>query len=136
MQSVGRRLLKHDAFGLFERTKKMHARAKETDGACETVRMHSSFLFAGTAEGALCRLLLLAHFSDTHTPLLYKSPYVPGKHQQHMYIVCLCKHKHVVKRIVLYCSSQILQRPLFLTENVMNLISKCSTITSKRLKYL
>lgn len=33
---------------------------------CETVRMHSRFLFAGTAEGPLCRIFLLAHFYDTH----------------------------------------------------------------------
>lgn len=28
-----RRRLKHDAFGLFERARKMHGRAEETDGA-------------------------------------------------------------------------------------------------------
>lgn len=33
---------------------------------CETVRMHSRFLFAGTAEGPLCRIFLLANFYDTH----------------------------------------------------------------------
>lgn len=44
----------------------MGEQKKQTE-PCETVRMHSSFLFAGTAEGALCRLLLLAHYSDTHT---------------------------------------------------------------------
>lgn len=35
----------------------------------ETARLHSSFLFALTTEGALYRILLQAHFSGrTHTP--------------------------------------------------------------------
>lgn len=59
------------------------------------LRMQGSFLFVGTAEGALYRILLLAYFSDTHTHTLslFKPSYVKGKHQQHMYLHC--KHKSI-----------------------------------------
>ena len=69
---------------------------KKQPEPCEAVRMHSSFLFAGTAEGALCRIFLLAHFCDTHTHTHTPSALMTDKHQ--MYVVCLCKntHTHIV----------------------------------------
>lgn len=40
---------------------------KKQKEPCETVRMHCSFLFVGTAEGALCRIFLVVDFAVTYT---------------------------------------------------------------------
>lgn len=78
--------------------KGMQEQKKQTE-PCETVRMHSSFLFAGTAEGALCRILLLAHFSDTHTVTHSLNQPVPFCHRQtqEAYATfCACANTHMV----------------------------------------
>lgn len=81
--------------------------------------------------GPFCRILLLAHFSDRHTLSLYQPAFVTGKQQQHICIMCLYKQTHGFTHIVSHCSSQILHRPLCLTGNIVNFISKRSAFTSK-----